>query len=114
MIETKMPIIPPGLTKSPPLHVPVGEVQITREAAFALLASSVSLDDVLKWHATGYGSDPDQEHDWDNYELAEVGGANVSIHYLHFEDEYRVPVQLRVETPANRRVTMISIHTRAE
>ena len=114
MIETKMPIIPPGLTKSPPLDVPVGEVHITRDAVYALLASSVALNDVLEWHATGYGSDPDQEDDWDNYEAAEVGGANVSVHYLNFENEYRVPVQLRVETLPNRKATMISIHTGAD
>jgi len=114
MIKTEIPVVPPGLSKSPPLGVPLGEVHITIEAAYALMASRVALNDVLRWHATGYGCDPDQEHDWDNYEFAEVGGANVSVHYLHFESEYRVPVQLRVETPANRTVTLVSIHTGAQ
>jgi len=113
MIKTEMPVVPHGLSKSPPLSVPLGEVHVTVDAAYALLQSSVSLNDVLTWHATGYGCDPDQEEDWDNYELAEVGGDNVSVHYLHFENEYRVPVQLRVHTPADRRVTTVSIHTGA-
>ena len=106
----KTPTIPPGFTKSPPLDVPLGEVYVKREALDALLVSSVSLDDVLKWHGTGYGGDPDHEDDWDNYEAAAAGGPNISIHDL---DEEEV-AQLRVVTPPDRAVTIVSLHTEAD
>ncbi len=100
--------------KSFPLNLPLGQVYVTKEAMEALVASSVALDDVLKWHATGYGGDCDHDHGWDNYECAERGGANRSLHDLEAEDDDGELLQLLVVTPRDRSVTIVSIHTEAE
>ena len=111
---SKTPTFPTGYTKSLPLDVPLGQVYVTKEAMELLVQSNVKLDDVLQWHATGYGGDGDHDANWDNYELAEIGGTNASLHDLDLEDEDGEPLQLRVETPPKRRVTIVSIHTEAE
>lgn len=100
--------------KSHPLNLPLGQVYITKEAMDALFASSISLDDVLQWHATGYGGDGDHDYNWDNYELAERGGPNLSLHDLEAEDDDGEPLQLKVVTPRDRSITIVSIHTGAE
>lgn len=114
MIKTEIPIVPQGLSKSPPLDVPLGQVYVTKDAMDLILESCVSLDDVLQWHATGYGGDLDHDDDWDNYEAAEAGGPNNSLHDLDIEDEDGEPLQLRVETTADRKVTIVSVHTEAD
>ena len=111
---SKTPTFPTGYTKSLPLDVPLGHVYVTKEAMELLFQSNINLDNVLKWHATGYGGDCDHDYGCDNYELAEIGGLNASLHDLDIEDDLGEPMQLRVETPSSRRVTIVSIHTEAE
>lgn len=104
----------PRVEPYPPLNIPLGQVYVTKEAMELLFQSSVGLDDVLEWHSTGYGGDCDHDCGWENYELAEIGGLNASLHDLDVEDDLGEPMQLRVETPLDRAVTIVAIHTEAE
>ena len=98
----------------PPLNLPLGQVYVTKEAMESLVASSVGLDNVLEWHATGYGGDCDPDHGSENYDCAERGGPNLSLQDLDVRDDDGEPLQLRIETAPDRTVTIVSMHTEAE
>jgi len=100
----------PDWSRSLPLNVPLGQVYATREALEAMAGASIALDDVLTEHVAGSGGDCDHDYGWENYDCAADGGPNYPVHDL---DEEEV-AQLRVVTPPDRTVTIVSLHTEAE
>jgi len=107
MTDTTQLTLAPSGTDS--LNIPLGQVYVTKEAIEAMAEAGVALDDILGEHVTGHGGDGDYDECWDDYHGAALGGDNCSIRDLDEDGD----VQIRVETPAHRQATIVSLHTKA-
>lgn len=92
------------------LNIPLGQICVSKEAQAALDAAGITLDDVLREHASGHGGDADYDHCLDNYTGVKAGGPNCSAHDLD-DDE---AAQLAVVTTPDREVTIVWLHMEAD